>query len=293
MKRKRTKRNRRNSRNKPKSSMLKQLSIRDMWDLVVIVMLLTLVVSVAHYARNTNIVLGVWPQIKHVEVAGELHVSDVKDFKNIIKKRINGGFFNVQIEQLEKELSSLPWVYRAAVQRSWPDTLNVKIYQQDPIARWGKTGLMNAYGKVFFPSSVVAYTDLPMLYGEVPRATDLARVFEDSMQQLKPLDLDLQALFEDQRQSKNLVFSNGLILEIGDGDVSNKIRRFITAYEQYLSKHITEVKKVDLRYTNGLAVEWKDASYANEASLHNKVELVDQHRLDKKAQLANNNVGME
>lgn len=284
MKRKRTKRN---SRNKRKFSMTRALSLRDIWDVVVIVMLLTLVVYFAQYARNTNIVLGVWPEIKYVEVDGQLHASNVEGFKDIVRKRINGGLFNVPIEQLEKELSSLPWVYRATVQRSWPDTLNVKIYQQDPIARWGKEGLMNAYGKVFFPSSVVSYADLPMLYGEEVRATDLARVFQESMQQLMPLDLQLQALFEDERQSKNLVFSNGLIVELGDGDVSNKIHRFITAYEQYLSTHMAEVKKIDLRYTNGLAVEWKDKRMANEARLDNKVELVDQHQFDNKAQLAN------
>jgi len=284
MKRKRTKRN---SRNKPKSSMVERLSLRDIWDVVVIIMLLTLVVSAVHYARNTNIVLSAWPQIKHVEVDGELHASNIDGFKNIIQKRISGGLFNVPIDQLERELCSLSWVYQATVQRSWPDTLNVKVYKQDPIARWGKAGLMNAYGKVFFPSSVVSYSDLPMLYGEEVRATDLARVFEDSMQQLKPLDLQLQALFEDERQSKNLVFSNGLILELGDGDVSNKIRRFITAYEQYLSTHMSAVKKIDLRYTNGLAVEWKDSSFANQANLNNKFELLDQHRLDDEVSMKN------
>ncbi len=284
MKRKRTKRN---SRNKQKLSMAKQLSMRDMWDLFVIVMLLTLVVCVAHFARSTNIVLGVWPQIKYVEVDGGLHASNMEGFKSIVKKRISGGLFNVPIDQLEQELSALPWVYQATVQRTWPDTLHVKIHQQNPIARWGKTGLMNAYGKVFFPNSVVSYSDLPMLFGEEVRATDLARVFEDSMQQLKPLDLKLQALFEDERQSKNLVFSNGLILEVGDGDVSNKIKRFITAYEQYLAAHMSAVKKIDLRYTNGLAVEWKDHSFADEASIENKVETVGRHQIDAKAQLAN------
>ena len=64
-------------------------------------------------------------------------------------------------------------------------------------------------------------------------------------------------MFEDERQSKHLVLSDGLVISIGDGDVSEKINRFITAYEQYLATKITEIKKVDLRYTNGLAIEWK------------------------------------
>jgi cell division protein FtsQ len=69
-------------------------------------------------------------------------------------------------------------------------------------------------------------------------------------------------MFEDERQSKILVLTDGLVISIGDGDVSEKIKRFITAHEQYLSKNLNEVKKVDLRYTNGLAVEWKSPQFA-------------------------------
>ena len=71
-----------------------------------------------------------------------------------------------------------------------------------------------------------------MLYGEEVRAKDLARAFEDSMQQLKPLGLQLRGLFEDDRQSKHLVMSDGLVISIGDGDVSEKINRFIITVNQ-------------------------------------------------------------
>ena len=44
--------------------------------------------------------------------------------------------------------------------------------------------------------------------------------------------------------------------------MSKKIKRFITAYEQYLATNIKKVKKIDLRYTNGLAIEWKSPQFA-------------------------------
>ena len=79
-------------------------------------------------------------------------------------------------------------------------------------------------------------------------------------------------MFEDERQSKTLVLTDGLVLSIGDGDVSKKITRFITAYEQYLAKNLNEVKKVDLRYTNGLAVEWKSPQFAQNLARHSGME---------------------
>ncbi|MEJ2114785.1 MAG: cell division protein FtsQ/DivIB [Gammaproteobacteria bacterium] len=166
------------------------------------------------------------------------------------------------MDQLERELEKLTWVRHASVQRYWPNTLHIKVMQHSPIARWGDSGLMNSYGDLFFPNDIGAYQALPMLYGEEVRAKELARTFENSMQQLKPLGLKLRGLFEDGRQSKHLVLSDGLIVSIGDGDVADKIQRFITAYKQYLAENFKKVKKVDLRYTNGLAVEWKSPKYA-------------------------------
>ena len=244
-----------------------QYVLRDVVDVIAIVMLLSVIVYFSHYVRNNHLNISAWPQIKSVNVSGAMDVTNREKFESIIHKHTAGGFFNVRMDLLEKELISLPWMYRVSVQRLWPDTLKVKVLEQIPIARWGDTGLMNAYGEVFFPSSTKSYMSFPMLYGEEVRAKDLAGVFENSLKQLKPLGLQLRGLFEDERQSKHLVLSNGLVLAIGDGEVSEKIARFITAHEQYLAPYLSEVEKIDLRYTNGLAVEWKNPKLANNLEL--------------------------
>jgi len=147
-----------------------------------------------------------------------------------------------------------------------PDTLSINVIQHSPIARWGDAGLMNAYGDLFFPNKIEPYRFLPLLYGDEARAKELARTFEESMQRLKLLGLKLHGLFEDERQSKHLVLAGGLVISIGDGEVTEKIDRFITAYDQYLAENLSEVKKVDLRYTNGLAVEWKSPQFAQNSA---------------------------
>lgn len=256
------KRKRRNSRVKQKAAK-RLFSLRDAWDVMVIVLLLSIVVYFSHYVRNNHASVYLWPPIKYVNINGHVNTASHKDLKNIINKRVAGGFFRVPMDQLEQELAEIPWVYRATVQRFWPHTLTVKIYEEVPIARWGDSGLMNAYGELFFPDTTESYASLPMLYGERIRAKKLANAFEKSMIQLKPLGLQLRGLFEDERQSKHLVLSNGLVLAIGDGDLTKKIVRFIAAYEQYLAPYLVEVKKIDLRYTNGLAVEWKNPKLVN------------------------------
>ncbi len=266
---KRKKRNiKRRSGTSRKRKAVQLLSKRDVWDVIVVVMLLTIIVYFSAYVRNNRLAIAAWPLIENVNVSGNIDAVDHDALKDIIRTHSAGGFLYVHMEQLEQELEKLAWVHQASVKRYWPDTLSVNVLQHTPIARWGDMGLMNTYGDLFFPNNIGPYQSLPMLYGEEVRAKELARTFENSMQQLKPLGLQLRGMFEDERQSKHLVLSDGLVVSIGDGDVSKKIKRFIAAYEQYLAEDLNEVKKVDLRYTNGLAVEWKSPQFAQNLAQH-------------------------
>ena len=246
-------------------------SLRDAWDVMVIVMLLSVVVYFSNYARKYKFDLPAWPQIKHVSVDGSLSNVDPEVIKQVIKVHIAGGFFCVSMKKLEQDLKNIPWVYHATAQRYWPNSISVNIFEQKPIARWGESGLMNIYGDVFSPGSIGQYTSLPMLFGEQQRAKELATIFEESLYQLRESGLQLHGLFEDERQSKHLVLSDGMIIAIGDGDTQAKINRFTAAYEKYLSPNISKVKKIDLRYTNGLAVEWKDPQLAQNLKLDQRL----------------------
>ena len=245
-----------------KKTAVQSFSKRDAWDVIVVTMLLTIVVYFSTYVRNNHFAVAAWPAIENVNISGRIDAVDREALTTIIRRHSAGGFLRLKMDELESALEKLTWVHQASVQRYWPDTLSVNVLQHSPIARWGDTGLMNVYGDLFFPNEIEDYQSLPMLYGEEVRAKELAHTFENSMQQLNLLGLQLRGLFEDERQSKHLVLSDGLVISIGDGDVSNKIKRFSTAYKQYLSENLNEVKKIDLRYTNGLAVEWKSPQFA-------------------------------
>ena len=248
------------------------LSVRSAWDVLVIAALLGVMAYGAHWLRTHHPDLLAWPQIRQVTVKGEVHPDDREAFKRIVTARVAKGFFRIPAGRLEQELEGLPWIHRVEVRRAWPATLAVTVSGQDPIARWGKTGLMNVYGGLFFPESVEAsYTGLPMLYGEEARAAVLAGIFERNVRRLEPSGLQLQGLFEDDRLSKHLVLSNGVILVLGHGGLDKKITRFMTAHEAYLSPHMEQVRKIDLRYTNGLAVEWKDPRLAGNFKLEHKL----------------------
>lgn len=273
MKRNRRKTIKRNAVRRKKTA-VQTFTKRDAWDVFVVLILLAIIVYFSTIVRNNQHFVATWPAIEHVNVSGNVDAVDTEALKVIVRNYSVGGFLRLQMDQLELAIEKLTWVHQASVQRYWPDTLSVNIKQHVPIARWGDTGLMNSYGDLFFPNEVESFHSLPMLFGDEVRAKELARTFENSMQQLKPIGLKLRGLFEDERQSKHFVLSDGLVVSIGDGEVSKKMNRFITAYNQYLSSNITEVKKIDLRYPNGLAIEWRAPQIAQ-----NLIQNFDQHNI--------------
>jgi cell division protein FtsQ len=66
-----------------------------------------------------------------------------------------------------------------------------------------------------------------------------------------------RSLGTDERGSWSATLQNGVVLRLGTGDALKKIRRFLKIYQDDLSRQLDQVAYVDLRYSNGLAVGWK------------------------------------
>ena len=111
-------------------------SMRDAWDVVVVIMLLVIIVYFSTIVRNNHHFVAAWPVIKNVNVTGNVDAVDRDALKAIIRDYSVGGFFRLQMDQLEIALENLTWVHQASVQRYWPNIVSVKILQHVPIARW-------------------------------------------------------------------------------------------------------------------------------------------------------------
>jgi hypothetical protein len=54
----------------------------------------------------------------------------------------------LDLRDLRRELEALPWVYRAELRRRFPDTLEIRVVEQVPIARWGDGAFLNHEARV-------------------------------------------------------------------------------------------------------------------------------------------------
>jgi len=235
--------------------------------LAVVAMLAAGVVWVAHrpYFTLSAIELEAAPD-------SELRYVSPEAVRAVIARRFEGNFFTVDLDQAREVFESVPWVRRASIRRIWPDTLRVRIEEQQPLALWNENQMINTWGEAFTANTGELDDDtvLPQFSGPegseglvVQRYAELARWFA-------PLDLHVRELDLSARYAWKATLSNGMVLDLGRDPGADapdphglpgalpfaaRIQRFVQAWPAVTSRlEGRTVTQADLRYPNGFAL---------------------------------------
>lgn len=202
--------------------------------------------------------LGYWEPrllpIRVIEVQGELHHHSSQLLERTIGERLRGGILTADLAALKAAAEQLPWVGRASLRRVWPDTLQVRIEEHRPIARWNADGLVTAEGVVFHPDSSSFPPGLPLLEGDDKRAPEVARRYLEWRERLATVAHLIETLSVDARGDWRVRLVNGIELRLGTGPVEERLARFIETVQQI--EAAGRPLMVDMRYSNGFAVKW-------------------------------------
>jgi cell division protein FtsQ len=77
----------------------------------------------------------------------------------------------------------------------------------------------------------------------------------------KALGTTITTVALDQRGAWRLDLASGLILRLGQGDRLDRVAPYIAALPQILGERFRAAARIDMRYSNGFAVRWRqDAS---------------------------------
>lgn len=193
--------------------------------------------------------------VKSVVVEGEFNLISKQRATDLIGNEIDGDFLQLDLMDLKSALMADPWVEKVTLNRRWPDTLVVKIIEQKPIARWGN-GFLNQRGEIINVEDAAPLSGLPWLQGNESDAIEILQQYQDLSQILRARGLDILALKCDNKKSWRLTVKNHVEIVIGRDQVMEKIRRFVTVYDAHLSSVWSDVKSIDVRYSNGVAVRW-------------------------------------
>jgi len=230
------------------------VNARTMTGLLLLVLLATTVLAGLHYLRDPYR----FP-LRLVKVEGDFRYLEKEQLQAVLAARTAGGFFTVDVARIRRAAEALPWVYEARVERRWPDILGVHVKEQEPVARWGKDGFVNRLGVSFFPEQAPDLPELPLLSGPAGHEQDVLEKFERVSRTLAPLGLRVTRVELDARRAWRLQLDNGLSLELGRVDTQPRLQRFVRSFPDVFAGRLETLQRVDLRYSNGFSVYWKQA----------------------------------
>jgi len=192
--------------------------------------------------------------IRQVHIEGEFLRLDTNRLQELVTDKVRGGFFSIDVAAIRKVLVALPWVNDVSVHRVWPDGLRVIVNEQSAVVRWNGTGLLNRQGQYFSPEKDTFPQDLPLLEGPEESQELLLERFKLLKQ---TYGLPVVWLQLNKRRAWRFELENGLSVVLGRRDFENRIERFVNVVINNLGEKLSQAREIDMRYTNGFAVRWK------------------------------------
>lgn len=190
-----------------------------------------------------------------------------------IAGQLKGNFFTIDLEQSRVLIESAPWVRRAQVRRVWPNTLEVKIEEHQPMAYWNENDMINTWGEPFSANEAVLGEEvqLPQLRGPANSEYLVVQRYAEITQWLTPLGVSIHEFNLSPRYAWDVVLSNGMRMQLGRDpaadiadlhgtsgarDFAERLERFVQAWPTLLERlEGRAIQSADLRYSNGFAIE--------------------------------------
>ncbi len=175
-----------------------------------------------------------------------------------MKPHLSGGFLSADLSQLRAQVETLAWVDRARIRRAWPNGLHISLTEQIAAARWAQNGLLNTRGELFVKEARHVPAELPRLSGPPGTEWQVSQRYLDYRRQLLAVGFDLSELVLDARGAWRARLSNGIGVRLGRSNPDARMARFVRDFSPLLEGSSERVQYVDMRYSNGFAVGWRE-----------------------------------
>ncbi len=211
-------------------------------------------------------------EIKQLKISGKFRYTTPQKIEATVVKDELANFFAADLDAIKAKVLDVPWVARAEVRRQWPDTLLIRVKEHRPLMRWHDLGSVRqkpaSKSTQLWLSSLGAVIEVPdklelpaiNLFGNRDHAQKLMNTALRWQRELALSDLELLELKQSEAQSYSVTLRLGkhgepFELLLGTKDMQARIARFQYLFDKQFRFSDFQLKRVDARYPNGLAVQ--------------------------------------
>ncbi len=199
-----------------------------------------------------------WLPVKQISVTGVLHEVSGAELRDVVKPLLQDGIIRMDVQQVRDAVEAMPWVSRVTVRRQWPDTLALEVEEQPLLARWHDDALVNLQGELFYPATIEVDAKVPRVEGVDGLSRAMAKHYQRYQRILSEVGLSIVAIRVSKRHAWVVELDNEIELILGREPQDQRIERFINVYRNELAEKSKRISRVDLRYSNGFSISWKE-----------------------------------
>jgi cell division protein FtsQ len=196
--------------------------------------------------------------VRVISIDGSFQRVSPGQIEKAVAPYAHAGFMSADLDDIQRAVEALPWVDHARIARHWPNSLHVTVTEQTAAARWGESGLLNTRGELFEKAAAHVPAELPRLNGPEGTQSQVAQRYLAAQGRMLEAGMRIAALRLDERGAWELDLDSGVTVRLGRRDVDERIERFIHTASQVIAHRLTEIAYVDMRYSNGFAIGWRN-----------------------------------
>ncbi len=239
-----------------------------------LLMLVLLFVAAVHWGTRTLEHSGAFV-VRRVIVQGNRMSNEVQ-IRTLAALQHGGQLFSVAPEEVEERVRQHPWIDKVRVERVWPDSVTIRVYEHRPLAminfKGGQQGLyyLGYDGTIFAPVQPLQDIDYPVITGfilpsnngaitgldvEQNEVTKDARAFLQVAARGHPI-LPLQSISEIHLDSEKGIIvylvEHPFPIYVGYGNVEKRYYQLVKLFERlYRKKKIEGIKEIRMDYHKG------------------------------------------
>jgi len=179
------------------------------------------------------------------------HVTEAQ-LEKIIMPQVQGNYLTLDLDQIRTSVEALPWVKKAWVRRSWPNSVHIRFVEEHPVAYWGDQASLGEDGDVVPAVENSPATSLPHLSGPDGTAKTVLATYGRFETIVETMGERISQLQLSSRRTWRITLTSGVEIVVDQNQSDMKLKRLASVYRWLDGRP----KRLDLRYTNGFAADW-------------------------------------
>ena len=210
-----------------------------------------------------------WP-VKAVVLQGNTQNITQEQIVKFMQKQPKAGLLAIDLQELQLQAKKMSWIKNVEIRKVWPDKLVFSVDEHQPVALFGNR-VLTQQGILIQVKDKTKFNQLAQI--DVDKSLQISnekynaiwKEFKALKRGLELIDLELNSLQVDDVENWKLSIINGLTLNIGRKSRADRVARFLKVYARIDNNK--QLKNIDLRYHNGLAVEWVETETMRQEKL--------------------------